>query len=146
CGLRVINGGIGGSRTSYMLPLVVEFTRMQYHPKAIVIATGMNDTHKTLWSNDGYDATFKSTYQAIVQAALNVSPNVFVTSISPVDYSGPIGSAISPHGRDKANEDIIAVAREFGLPIINADAIRSVNYPVSDALLLDGVHFTMEGK
>jgi lysophospholipase L1-like esterase len=147
CGATIINGGAGGSRTAYMLPLVVEFLRFQYHPAAIVIATGMNDAHKTLWRDwserdQSYDATFRFTYRAIVQAALSATPNVLLATVSPVDFEAPVGSFIEPAGRDAVNKAIREIAADLHLTAIDTDALASIG---PEPLTRDGVHFTVKG-
>jgi lysophospholipase L1-like esterase len=142
CGATIINGGAGGSRTAYMLPLVVEFMRFQYHPAAIVIATGMNDSHKSLWHDQRYDATFRFTYRAIVHAALSATPNVLLATVSPVDFEAPVGSFIEPAGRDAVNKAIREIAAETHLTAIDTDALASIG---PEPLTRDGVHFTAKG-
>jgi lysophospholipase L1-like esterase len=142
CGLRLINGGAGGSRTAYMLPLVVEFLREEFHPAAIVIATGMNDAHRLLWRDTRYEATFQFSYRALVHASLNVTPNVLLATISPVDFDAPIGSFIEPSARDALNKDIREIAAQYKLPVIDTDSLISVG---PRPLTRDGVHFTPEG-
>jgi lysophospholipase L1-like esterase len=142
CGFPVINGGAGGGRTAHMLPLVVEFRRLQYHPAAIVIATGMNDSHKTLWHDQSYEAIFRLTYRAIVQAALNATPNVLLATVTPVVFEAPVGSLIEPAGRDNVNREIREVAAELHLTTIDTDGLASIG---PEPLTRDGVHFTPKG-
>lgn len=141
CGLAVINGGASGSRTSYMLPLVEEFLRLNYHPAAIVIAIGMNDTHKTLWHQGQHERSFLASYRAIVGAAMSASRKVLLSTLSPVEFDAPIGNVIDPDAWQAMNADISKIGSEMNLPVIDVTMMKS-ELP----LTVDGVHFTSEGN
>lgn len=134
CGRKVVNGGIGTADTARADSLVVDFHWLHYQPEVIVIATGMNDAHKGQWN----EASFRHSYQAIVNEALTVTTNVMVATLTPVDYGAEVGKVIDPKGREAINRAIRDIAADHHLPVIDTEALQ--------APTRDGVHHTPEGS
>jgi lysophospholipase L1-like esterase len=125
CGIAIINAGIGGSRTSNFIPFAEELAH--FKPALIVVALGINDTSLRI------KTAFKEGYQVLLNSLPKVP--VVLASLTPVDYTGPIGQRLDPE-RAKLVDNIIrstAESRHFGF--VDMGKLAGPDFQT-----LDGVH------
>ena len=125
CGSPLINAGIGGSRTSNFIPLVEQMG--QFSPRLIVVALGINDTSRTL------NTDFASLYNVLLDSLPRVS--LMLVGLTPVDYSGVVGSRLDPDKVKAVDAFIRSSAKARELPFVD------MNMP--NFTTLDGVHLTV---
>ena len=139
CGQTVLNAGVAGARTDAIEMLSREVLAIR-HPRLIIIAVGLNDTHRDVRTSD---AEFLATYRAIVARARMTGANVRVTTIPPVGPSDMGRAGEFDRGRITAFNALI---RKVGVPVLEVnDALADDNGIETDGLTDDGVHPNARG-
>jgi lysophospholipase L1-like esterase len=130
CGAPVLNAGIGGARISDAKRLMGDLAGF-VHPKAIVLAIGVNDGQAKLSMSPAED------YRTLLQMARSTGATVFAATPAAVDYSGSLGQIFNRDRAHKISETITSQARMEGAEVIDLSQLHGHT--------IDGVHLDPTG-
>jgi lysophospholipase L1-like esterase len=129
CGTQLVNAGIGGARSSELIPLIENMVSTNIRPKRIIIAVGVNDA--ALDSRN--QASFAVTYEALLRLSASIAPTL-VATVAPINTQKDRGILFSSNSRDRVNETIVATAAKLSIPILRLDDLHWQT--------IDGIHPT----
>lgn len=125
CGYPIINAGISGSRAANLMPFAEEIKAQRPRILATVVAVGVNDAQKQYETAFGYSLLLDS-----------LPPTrLLLATVTPVDFSGPVGSRIDPEKYKAVDATIRSLAAARRLSLIDLSKL--------EPRTLDGVHLTI---
>lgn len=133
CGRTIVNAGIDGSTTASGLDAMLTKAIGAKQAAMIVVSLGLNDAGASFSA-----ATYKANYQALLTTLKSLSPQLAVTTVTPVEAAKSTTAATANIVIESYNSLLSAIAGDAGAKLIVIPEM-----PASYST--DGVHLNQAG-
>jgi lysophospholipase L1-like esterase len=135
CGVRTLNGGVGGAKISDVARFAPSLLKA-IHPEKIVFAIGVNDA---VADDPTSVESFRQDYQRTLTAARETGGKIYAATIAPI---GRIATTNFDRARIDAFNEVI---RSLGVTVISLENLAGADGLLPETMAVDGVHLGPSG-